>query len=796
MSETIREQNQAKSFVAKPPQGGRGVFSSLSFRARLVVLIFIIAIPSFGLALYGNFNERRIQTVRLRDQASALCDQAATREQNLIQNADHLLTTLTQFPFLLIGTNSAFSEANFANLRRLSPEYLNFGLVETNGMVFCSANPMTRSVYLGDRTYFQRALHNRRFAVGDFLVGRLTSEPGLNFGLPVTNSDGRIERVLFASLKVSRMSEVLQELHMPKGGTVSVLDSQGVIIARKPGSTDVTGTRFPDQRASEQIHSRESDCFEMRDPDGISRLYAVTALTERGDPGLFVVVDVPLTVLFARANKELAGSLAMLAFATFVIWIAVALYAKRYLLVPVRVLSKAARLLADGEMSARVGRLDGAGELVNLGKALDTMAERTQERTVALEQANSALRSEIEERKRAEQRIKEQEEEKKKIEAQFLRSQRMESLGALAGGIAHDLNNALVPVVIGADMLREGIKDNEDRNRLLDLIKDSGNRCRGMVRQIVNFARGAKGTQGQIPIRDLLTEMVGIIRNTFPKTINVTLHVEQGVSSVEGDGTELHQVLLNLCVNARDAMPLGGTLALSAENVTIAEPGIPANSGSHSGSFVKLTVRDSGGGIPADLQARIFEPFFTTKDPEKGTGLGLSTVATLVKKHRGFVELESEPGKGTAFKVYLPAHVQEPSATAEAQEPALPSGNGEVILFADDEQVVLELGKTTLENYGYRVLMARNGLEAIAIFEKSKDQIDLIITDKDMPFLDGVAALSKIQALAPGVPVILASASDEGPVAKKQNGVAISERLDKPYGVEQLLRAVARALAN
>jgi signal transduction histidine kinase/CheY-like chemotaxis protein len=476
-----------------------------------------------------------------------------------------------------------------------------------------------------------------------------------------------------------------------------------------------------------------------------------------------------------------------------VLWLIIRFYAKRHFFRPLNALSSTAQRLAIGDLAARTGHIEGSMELVQLGRALDDMAESVHRHTAQLVKSNEALRAEIVERERAEQQVRDQERERKHLEQQLLRSQRMESIGALAGGIAHDLNNALVPVLMGSEMLKEGAGE-ADRANLLDLIMSSAKRCTALVKQVLSFARGKSGDAGAVPMRHLISEMAKIASDTFPKSIVVKSQASKDLWPVAGNATELQQILMNLCVNARDAMPNGGTLVLSGENFELVKGSAPEDASLAPRRYVVLSVSDTGIGIPPEHRARIFEPFFTTKTPENGTGLGLSTVATVVRNHKGLIKLQTEVGKGTEFRIYMPAADIAHRNGAKQKETTLPTGQGEMILLADDELVVLELAKTTLENYGYRVLTATNGLEAIAGFETHKNEIALVVIDTDMPFLDGIGAIRAMRKIASGVNVILASASKSDTVLLQREDLAQLSQLNKPYGVEELLHAVAASL--
>jgi PAS domain S-box-containing protein len=384
--------------------------------------------------------------------------------------------------------------------------------------------------------------------------------------------------------------------------------------------------------------------------------------------------------------------------------------------------------------------------------------------------------------------------EKKNYEAQMLRSQRMDSIGTLAGGIAHDLNNALSPIIMGAELLKQTQSETE-RNAVLDTIRSSAQRGAAMVKQILSFARGSKGPVQEVPLHRLIGEMAKIIRDTFPKSISVNVSLGRDLQNVSGNVTELHQVVLNLCVNARDAMmPKGGELTLRAENMALDRETLPAHEDVPCGPYVVVAVADTGAGIPPEVLPRIFEAFFTTKTPDKGTGLGLSTVAGIVKHHNGFIQVHSEVGKGTEFKIYLPVTESVKVKGLKPQEIVLPKGNGEMILVMDDEDGVRQLAKTTLEKYGYRVVTAMNGMQGMTCFEEHKHEIAVLVSDTDMPLLDGIATIRAIQQLKPDLPIILASGGKNDTTQFQRVDATHLTTLGKPFTVEQLLNGVAKAM--
>jgi PAS domain S-box-containing protein len=383
--------------------------------------------------------------------------------------------------------------------------------------------------------------------------------------------------------------------------------------------------------------------------------------------------------------------------------------------------------------------------------------------------------------------------EKKKIELQFMRAQRMESIGILAGGIAHDLNNILAPIIMSLDLLKEHAT-HPDMKFMIETIDLSARRGAEIVRQVLTFARGVEGRRVEIQSRYLLHDIEHIVKDTFPKNIRLQLLLPDDVWTIHGDPTQIHQILLNLCVNARDAMPDGGTLTVSAENRMLDEQYVAMNIEAKPGPYLVLNVTDSGTGIPPEIIDQIFEPFYTTKEVGKGTGLGLSTVMAIVKSHHGFVHVYSEPGLGTTFKVYIPAETSPARpATEPALEEALPRGRGETVLLVDDEEAILTITGQTLQAFGYRVMKAHNGAEAVALYAQHR-AIDVVITDMAMPIMDGPATIYALLQIDPAVKLIAASGLYANGGVAKAGSAGVKHFLAKPYTAATLLGTLAAIL--
>jgi PAS domain S-box-containing protein len=385
--------------------------------------------------------------------------------------------------------------------------------------------------------------------------------------------------------------------------------------------------------------------------------------------------------------------------------------------------------------------------------------------------------------------------EKKGMEAQFLRAQRMESIGTLAGGIAHDLNNVLSPILMAIDMLQLKATD-ETTRKWLEVLRANAERGGDMVRQVLSFARGVEGERVALQPKHLIKEIVKILRETLPKSIEINFHLPDDLWIISADATQMHQVLMNLCVNARDAMPEGGSISIKAENILVDENYARMHIEARPGRFVLVTVSDTGPGMSPEIQSRIFEPFFTTKEMSKGTGLGLSTALTIVKSHGGFMNVYSELHKGSVFALYLPALDAPGRTEAGALQTDLPLGNGELILVVDDEESIREITRGTLETFGYKVLTASDGTEAVGLYADRKNDIAVVLTDMMMPFMDGPATIRALLKMNPAIRIIAASGLTAGhkPGEAPLEGVKIF--LSKPYTAEKLLKALAEILKS
>jgi PAS domain S-box-containing protein len=382
--------------------------------------------------------------------------------------------------------------------------------------------------------------------------------------------------------------------------------------------------------------------------------------------------------------------------------------------------------------------------------------------------------------------------ERQRMQARLRHSQRLESIGTLAAGVAHDLNNILAPILMSTPLLSEALAGRSE-GKMVATIEACAMRGSGIVKQVLTFARGIEGERVLVQVQHLLFDIANIASQTFPRAITIQNMAPRDLWPVQGDATQIHQVLLNLCVNARDAMPDGGTLTMDARNTHIDENYAAMSLGALPGDYLEISVSDTGQGIPPELRQRIFDPFFTTKGVGKGTGLGLSTAVGIVKSHRGFISVESAPGKGSVFKIFLPAEPAASDVPPRASTPEAMRGNGELILLVDDEASIRLIAQTVLQAHGYRVLLAADGTEALAVVAQNYGNIAAVITDIAMPLMSGSTLIRALRKMSPEIPIIVSTGhGEQAPLPEFQ----VNGFLNKPYDSNTLRHTLNAVLAG
>ena len=384
---------------------------------------------------------------------------------------------------------------------------------------------------------------------------------------------------------------------------------------------------------------------------------------------------------------------------------------------------------------------------------------------------------------------------RKRLEQQLMQAQKMEGLGTLAGGIAHDFNNILAIILGYTTRLEKWQTEPGHIPGAIKVIKDAVERGAALVQQLLTSARQTEARLSSVDLNDLIRELEKMLQATFPKMISFDLRLDPALPHITADRSQIHQVLLNLCVNARDAMPSGGTITLETSMTTGAEIS-EYFSGAEPGTYVSVRVRDTGTGMTRQEKAHIFEPFYTTKERGKGTGLGLSVVYGVVNSHRGFVHVESEINKGTTFCIYLPLQHSLESISGNGAAPLGQRISSKTILLVEDEEMLRELGVTILEGEGYHVLAAKDGMEAVEMFEAHSDNIGLVVCDLGLPRLGGRDAFMRMKEQKPSVRAIVASGYLEPNLRSEMLKAGVIDTIQKPYDFREMLEKIRAVIGD
>ena len=387
------------------------------------------------------------------------------------------------------------------------------------------------------------------------------------------------------------------------------------------------------------------------------------------------------------------------------------------------------------------------------------------------------------------------EKDRKKMEAQLFQTQKIEALGTFAGGIAHDLNNILYPIIINIEMLLADTEEGSDIHNTLKQILGAAYRQRDLVKQILAFSRRSEQKMSPVRVGHLLQETLSLLRSSLPSTIELHSHMDAGPDTVMGDSTQIQQIILNLSKNAAESLEAQkGVIEVGLTRARL-EPPQPFQD-LKPGDYLKITVRDNGRGIPPDTIDRLFEPFFTTKEVGKGIGMGLPVAHGIAKKLGGSISVESEPGKGSLFTVYLPAAEDQPRAEPDSGQEPLKPGEKHAILLVDDEQIILSSMQRVLERSGYAVVPARSGQEALELFEENPQRFQLVITDLTMPGIDGRELVKRIMATRPGTPVILSTGYGDVITEQEAKSLGFRHMLFKPPNTGELRSVIHRVLED
>lgn len=721
-------------------------------RWRLILWIAIAILPAIALLVERGLERRERAAADLRAQTLSLARLVAQEQARQVEGARQLLTALsTSSAFLSDDTTECVRDARA--LVRQYNLYSEIGWADRTGRVRCHALEGDNFT-IAERQYFQAALATERFVVGELIIGKISHVPILAFAYPLREPDGRVRGVIFANIDLRIVARRLAEATRDQQDTISMFDRQGVVLARSwEAPRNVQAAITPEQL---RVIRREGELVRSYPGlDGVPRQYAIATVRDAES-------ETALFVSYGRAEEPLLASVTsrfqddLLAVIVLAVGMLGAAWAGTEWLVrkPINSLLTATTSLAAGQLSTRATPVGSTTEFATLAAAFNQMAEKLEQRDLHLREG-----------------------------------QRLEAIGQLAGGIAHDFNNLLTVIVGCGASIEEQVQDNPALAREVADLRAAADHAASLTRQLLAFSRRQLLQPRLLQLNDIVTELRAMLRRTIGDEIALDVALDPGLGLVRADPAQVEQVILNLLLNARDAMPEGGEIVITTRNRRIAAGDVQ---GAAAGDYVELSVSDNGRGMDAATRAHIFEPFFTTKGP-RGTGLGLATVYGIVTQSGGVVRCDSTVGQGTRFEVLLPraAGVLEPAAPAAPIE--APTGGSEHILVVEDEPAVRSLIVATLGRYGYAVSTAEDGLSALDLLPRV-GPVHLLVTDVRMPRMSGLTLYERLREQYPDVPALLMSGDSAPDVPGDPR--AGPRFLQKPFTPSELLQATREALAG
>ena len=740
----------------------------MSIRSRLLLLTLLATLLPALLGV-ARFLQARQATIEADTaQLANLAEQHARTINERVQGTAQLLYGLARAGDLLQGSDRAGCSAFLSKVRGAYPQYTGILTIRPDGSLFCDSLQSGRELDLRDRAYFKAASTAASGVVLEPVFGRLTGVAVLQVAHPVRSGQGGLLFVLLASLNLQKLVEQ-QALTLPDTQLL-LLSRSGQVLARSrsEGSGDPAGSSLAGTPLFEFITGSGGQTAEVSGPDGVRRVWAVADGQLLKDAQLHVAAGVPKRALVQEADRRFRQDLALLAAAALALFLAVWLVAELSIRRQIGRIGQMAQRLAAGELSARIAAPLPRGELGELMAVLNQTAG-------ALEQQ----RSDIDE-----------------LNTRLQQSQRMEAIGQLTGGIAHDFNNLLTVVSGNAELLLEELQRDPAQRQLVEMIAAAAQRGAALTQRLLAFARKQALDPKAVDLNRLVAGLDPMLRRTLGEHIQIELIRAAGLWPALVDQGQLENALLNLCLNARDAMPEGGRLTLETANVHLDEEYAARNSDVTPGQYVMLAVSDTGQGIASEHLQRVVEPFFTTKAKGKGTGLGLSMVYGFVKQSAGHLAIYSEPGQGTSVKLYLPRAVGEAAVAPAAAHSDGIVGGSETILLVEDDEAVRQVALAALRSFGYTVIEAHDGPSAMALLEQRND-IGLLFTDVVMPGgMNGRALADAARRLRPGLRVLYTSGYTENAIVHHGRLDAGALLLGKPYRRSELDRAVRAALAS
>lgn len=769
-------------------------------RIRLICLVLISALPLLFAIIYDTIKFQQHTEKQLQNNAIKSAILAGNIQKQLIEGTRQFLIGLSHNPEL-IGNNYDYCNHFLSHMLKEYPAYLNIGVCNLKGDILCSAIPLASPVNVSHRLYFQRTLQNRDFSMGSYQIGIITKKQSVNFGFPILKTDNSLHKVVFAALSLDWLDSILQKLPLPDGAFVVVSDLEGQILGSYPNAVQWTGKIIP----KKILISNTNDLPKLMNAkwiDNTNILYVAKPLDYNGIISAHLIIGIPKHVLFAETNKILKQNIVIFVIVTLAALFTAGIIAEIFFILPINSLLSATKILTKGDYSIRTGfSPEDKSEFGQLGRAFDEMAASIEQHAQNIETTKHELQTALKEHEAVNEHLRiailEQAKTKEalqKNEEQFRQAQKMEAIGRLAGGIAHDFNNILTVIIGHTELLQNSINTKDLLKESLNEIYNASQRATILVRQLLAFSRKQVLEAKIVSLNEIVNGIKSMLKRTIGETITLNISLASNISSVKADPGQIEQVILNLVVNARDAMPDGGYLTIETANITLEKEYTANRFDVQPGEYAMLAISDTGYGMSKETLSHMFEPFFTTKEKGKGTGLGLSTVYGIVKQSSGHIFVYSEPNHGTTFKIYLPQVNELPEAAKNSQKSTSFTRRQETILVVEDEEGVRSLIREILHRHGYTVLQASNGEEAIKLATSYEKEIHLLITDVIIPGLSGRETAARILDLRPKIRVLYISGYTDNAIVHQgilEPGISF---MQKPFTTTTLTNKIREIL--
>ena len=759
----------------------------MSLSVRLLLLVVLAVVPAVFIEIYGEFELRSARQGEIREEALRLTRLVAAEQTRIGEGTRQLLNAFGEVVEQNAGDRAACDEAARRIARQIQG-YTNIGAATLDGRTTCSAVPVPPGFDMRANPVFPLVKPDTDLAVGTYLIGRLTHTPILTYAVPQRNARGEMVGVAFAAINLDWLARHFADRFNSPNLTLLMADREGTILVRLPDPEGWIGKPVG-ERYMPWLAASSDGVEDVPGVDGIERVIAYSPLAAE-PKGLYVGVGLSKTPLFAPIDAATRQTALLIGFGFALALLAAWLGGDVFIRRPINRLLAAARRWQDGDYGARVRLTDRTSEIGKLGTAFDEMADALQRRDGerrAAEDALSRLNANLEQRVHAE--IAERE----KVQAALLQSQKIEAVGQLTSGVAHDFNNLLAAVLGNLELLRRRVVEPR-AVQLIDGAARAATRGAKLTEQLLLFSRHHHLEPAPFDANEMILSMGELLPRTIGPTVRISRSLARDLWPAMADPSQLEVALLNLVINARDAMPLGGTLLLETANLPKGHPRLPSEL---AGDFVMIAVSDSGTGMTPEVKARAFEPFFTTKEVGKGTGLGLSMVYGVAKQSGGAVAIESTVGKGTTVAIFLPraARAALPSTIepiAESSLAEIAPGTAGVVLVVDDDHDVREVTVAALTDAGFDTHAIDTGHAALDMLGRDVP-IDLMILDYAMPGLSGADVARRARQMRPALPIMLVTGyAEAGFTTDLPPNVQL---LKKPFRVAELLARVRSNLA-